>query len=178
MNNKKIGIDVVDRRFKFLDTFALRVPGTYNHSIQLASFKKLDRGHFRYYNAELTDLNYSKVSRILLPRERYVVDIFRMMTRVRSEECLKFLEKNRAILIGAQGISLAWQESGNMFLFSGRKVSFDQAHALWVDPIGHHRVPFIDCCLGGGWRFSLGRFEDVWSEGDCLLCFRKRENKF
>lgn len=160
-----------DDRFELLNSFELTVPKGYTHATQLATFARFtkDSEMFCSYNKVITDENYAKTNQ-LVPGKTYRVKIFRIQERVTSKDCLNFLSSQRAILVGAQGISLARQLKKNEFPVDKWTVSFDEKDALWEDADGYHWVPFVSRYSGGGWDFDLGHFENDWHDGDCLFC--------
>ena len=160
----------VDLRFAPLTTFQFTVPKDYNHPTQLASFAKENRKKFYFYNDNITDRNFAKVTNKLVPGKTYEAKIFKITKRVTSEDCLAFLKTQNAILVGAQGISVVWQQAKEQFPKGKWTVSFDEKDAFWHDAHGSHRVPRVGRDVDGDWSFSLGGFEDDWRGGDCLLC--------
>jgi len=84
---------------------------------------------------------------------------------------MTFLASQRAILVGAQGLSLARQLKKKEFPVGKWTVSFDEKDSLWTDADGHHRVPSMDRNSGGDWDFRLSYFEYGWGGDFCLLCF-------
>ena len=160
---------VTDDRFTLLKPFSLTVPKEYDHSSQLTSFAKANRQGFVYYNSDITDSNFVRASQRLVPGKTYSVKIFQINKTVSSKDCLGFLRKHKAILVGAQGISLVWEQVKDKFLVSRWIVSFDKKDALWKDPNGDHRVPFVYRCSDGDWEFGLGGFKYNWRDDHCLL---------
>ncbi len=161
----------LDDRLALLNSFELTVPKGYNHGTQLATFAKYAKDEkFRYLNGEINDANYVKATNKLVPGKTYGVKIFQIKTRVTSEDNLAFLASQRAILVGAQGISLARQLKKNEFPVGKFTVSFDEKDALWEDSDGSHRVPGFYRLSGGDWEFSLGGFEYDWYDVHCLFC--------
>jgi len=159
-----------DERFKLVSTFKLTVPKSYNHATQLTSFSKEKRKKFSHYNDALTDENFAKATNKLVPGKTYTAKIFQLTTRMSSKDCVTFLKTQKAILVGAQGISFVWQEKKDEFPVGKWTVSFDEKDALFVDTDGYPRVPFVVRRSGGGWDFLLGDFEFGWSVVNCLLC--------
>lgn len=164
-------IITIDPRFVLSTTFQVTVPNDYGHSTQLASFSKENREKFYHYNDAITDKNFAKATQKLAPGKTYTVKIFQITRRVSSENCLAFLRTQKAILIGVQGISLAWQHARDKFPVGKWTVSFDEREALWEDAVGSHRVPYVDRNSGGARSFDLGHFEHDWHGDHCLLCF-------
>lgn len=160
-----------DERFKLVNTFKLTVPTSYDHATQLTSFSKENYKKFSYYNDALTDENFAKITNKLIPGKTYAAKIFQLTTKMSSEDCVVFLKTQKAILVGAQGISLVWQEKKNEFLVGKWIVSFDEKDTLFVDADDYPRVPGMNRDSDGGWHFYLGNFEDDWSTAACLLCF-------
>ena len=165
------GVNVVVSRFSLLSSLQFTVPKDYNHPTQLASFAKENRKKFYFYNDNITDRNFAKVTNKLVPGKTYEAKIFKITKRVTSEDCLAFLKKTqKAIFVGAQGISVVWQQAKEQFPKGKWTVSFDEKDAFWQDADGRRRVPFVGRGVGGAWDFDLGRFEGDWDDGDCLLC--------
>ena len=160
----------VDLRFAPLTTFQFTVPKDYNHPTQLASFAKENRKKFYFYNDNITDRNFAKVTNKLVPGKTYEAKIFKITKRVTSEDCLAFLKKTqKAIFVGAQGISVVWQQAKEQFPKEWT-VSFDEKDTFGQDIFSDHRVPYVSRRVDGGWRFGLGSFECNWHAGYCLLC--------
>ncbi|MEK7097904.1 MAG: hypothetical protein AAB906_03590, partial [Patescibacteria group bacterium] len=129
-----------DDRFGLVTAFKLTVPKGYSHDTQLAifaSFAKNKSEKFYYYNDNITDENFAKVTQKLVPGKTYGVKIFQIKSYVTSEDCLAFLASQRAILVGAQGLSLVRQLKKDQFPTIGKwTVSFDEKDALWADGDG------------------------------------------
>ena len=163
------GVNVVVSRFSLLSSLQFTVPKDYNHPTQLASFAKENRKKFYFYNDNITDRNFAKVTNKLVPGKTYEAKIFKITKRVTSEDCLAFLKTQNAILVGAQGISVVWQQAKEQFPKEWT-VSFDEKDTFGQDIFSDHRVPYVSRRVDGGWRFGLGSFECNWQAGYCLLC--------
>lgn len=166
------GVNIADPHFALLNTFQFTVPENYDHATQLASFAKENREKFYFYNDDITDTNFAKATNKLTPGKTYEAKIFGITKQVASEDCLAFLKTQKAILVGAQGISVVWQQAKENFPKGKYTVSFDEKNALWRDAFGYYGVPYMYRCLDGGWVFSLGYFEDGWRGDYCVLCVR------
>jgi hypothetical protein len=154
-----------DDRFGLQTWFEITVPKGYNHDTQLATFASYaEKEKFDFYNEAITDKNFNKATQRLIPGKTYLVKIFGIKQRVPSDDCLAFLTAQRAILVGAQGLSLVRQLKKDRFPVDKCTVSFDKKNTLWRDAAGHHRVPF------SGWNFDLGYFQGDWNSDYCLLC--------
>ena len=164
------GVNVVVSRFSLLSSLQFTVPEGYNHSTQLASFSKENRKKFYSYNDNITDENFAKTTNKLVPGKTYEAKIFGITKWVTSEDCLAFLKTQNAILVGAQGISVVWQQAKENLPKGKYTLSFDEKNALWQDALGLRRVPYVGRGVGGDWHFVLGRFEGGWDDGSCLLC--------
>lgn len=153
--------------------FEFTVPADYKHDSQLDTFakktKKLKTTY--YFNDALTSANFAKATNKLEPGKTYKVKIFPILATVTSEDCMTFLGKQNAILVGGQGITLLHDQKADEFPVGKYTVSFDQKDALWTDSDGNHRVPYVLRRSDGGWRFRLGYFGDAWVSDGCLLCF-------
>lgn len=163
-----------DDRFELLNSFELTVPQKYTHGTQLATFAAFAKNKsekFYFYNDSITDANYAKATQKLVPGKTYGVKIFGIKQRVTSEDCLAFLATQRAILVGAQGVSLTRQLKREQFPVEKWTVSFDEKDALWEDADGDHGVPLVDRDSDGDWSFDLGYFGRDWNDAHCLVCF-------
>lgn len=166
---------MIDQRFgPAIKEFEFTVPANYKHDSQLDTFakktKKLSTTH--YFNNALTSSNFAKATNKLEPGKTYKVKIFPILSQVSSEDCMTFLEKQNAILVGGQGITLLQDHKAGKFPVGKYTVSFDQKDALWIDSDGYHRVPSVHRSSDSARKFSLGYFENDWSDDDyCLLCF-------
>ncbi len=165
-------------KFSFLTEFAITVPKDYDHNTQLTSFAEANEEKFHYYNDGLTDKNFAKVGRQLVPGKTYLVKIWSINNnqRTTSKENLKLLEDNQVFSYGAQGASIVWQEAKDK-LPKGKQCNFfDEKDNLWEDADGYHRVPYLVCYSDGGFRFDLGYFQyqnvyfqNVWYAGHCIV---------
>jgi hypothetical protein len=159
-------------KFQLLKTVEIVVPENYDHDTRLDSFHREHGGEFYYYNDAVTDANYSgKATTRLVPGRKLRVKIFQIKTQVSSDECMAFLLSQKAILTGAHGASLVWEQKKEDLLINRWSISFDEKDALWQDSDGDHGVPGVDRDSGGDFEFFLGYFENPWDERFCLLCF-------
>jgi len=161
----------VDDRFELVNTFSIVDPQGYDPATRLDSFSKEHRKEFYYYNDAITDKNYAKATTKLEPGRKFKVKVFQIKERVTSEDCMAHLRSQKAVLVGAQGASLAYEQSKDQLPVSRWSVSFDEKDSLWTDADGDHRVPDLDRDSDGVFEFNLGVFEIDWNGDYCLLCF-------
>ncbi len=152
--------------------FEFTVPADYAHDTQLDTFGKLTKKipTTRYFNDTLTSKNFAKATTRLIPDKTYRVRVFPILQLITSDGCMTFLKKQNAILVGGQGITLLQQSMPDEFLVDKWIVSFDEKDALWKDPGGHRRVPYVGHRSNGDWGFRLGCFEYIWWSDYYLLC--------
>lgn len=162
---------IADKRFELLKTFEITVPANYNHGKRLDSFAKENKKKFYYYNDDITDKNFSKATTKLEPNKVLTVKVFGIKATVTSQNCMDFLKTQDAILTGAQGASLVWEQKKDELPVDKWSVSFDEKDALWEDSGGDHRVPGVRRYSDGDFEFGLGCFEGDWGSDYCLLCF-------
>lgn len=168
---------MVDQRFgPAVKDFEFTVPVDYKHDTQLDTFakktKKLKTTHS--FNDDLSDKNFAKATNKLEPGKKYRVRIFPVLERVTSEDCMTFLKKLGAVLVGGQGVTLLQDTKADEFPVDnvGKwTVSFDEKDALWEDSDGNHRAPCVYRDYYRNWEFGLGYFEGDGNDGHCLLCF-------
>lgn len=164
-------LSIPDKRFELINTFELIVPVDYKHEGRLDSFRKEHKKEFYYYNDDITDKNFAKATTKLEPGRKFKVKVFQIKNTVTSTACMDLLKSQNAVLVGAQGASLAYELKKDQLPKGKWSVSFDEKEALWKDASGHHRVPLVGATSDGDFRFNLGNFEYVWVDGHCLLCF-------
>jgi len=164
---------MVDQRFgPAVKEFEFTVPSDYKHDTQLDTFAKKTKKLKTtcYFNDALTSANFAKATNKLEPGKTYKVKIFPILERVTSEDCMTFLKKQGAILVGGQGITLLQANKPDEFPIGKWTVSFDEKDALWEDSDGHHGVPNVYRRSDGDWYFYLGNFGFGWLDDHCLLC--------
>lgn len=169
-----------DDRFQFLKSFEVTVPEGYDHATRLDTFHathQSDKEEFYFYNDAITDANFAaKATTKLVAGRKFTVKVFGITERVSSEDCLAKLRSEKAILVGAQGASLTYEQKKDELPKGKWSVSFDEKKALWRDPGGDHRVPHLYAFSGGDFDFGLVHFEDDWSSDYVLLCFCDKES--
>ena len=164
-------LKLADPRFKLLNTFSITVPDWYDHATRLDAFRARYEKEFYSFNSNITDKNFSKATITLVPGQRFTVKVFQITERVSSKDCLDHLRSENAKLLGAQGVSLAYEQGKEQLPVGRWAVSFDEREALWEDADGDHRVPYVYRFSDGGFEFRLGIFEDYWDDCHCLLSF-------
>ncbi len=156
-----------------LKTFPLTVPKNYNHATQLST---LNREEFFYFDQAVTDENFKNVTNRLIPGKTYTVKIIDIGGRVTSEECLDVYKQHKAILTGAQGLSLVYKLEKKKFPKRMFTISFDTKESLYEGTNGDRGVVSYVCCTSlenyTFGKFSLGYFNDVdWDAHGCFLLF-------
>lgn len=162
--------------FKLLETYEITVPEDYDHNTQLESFRKEYLRVFDVCEKQISDKNLAKVTDKLGPGKKYKVEIFRTISAVYPEDELAFLKKKKALLVGAQGLSLFWQLKKNelsVLLRPGMEIiSVDERDALirLGDDVGQ---PSISHEPNGEWFFYIADDDWSWAEGICIVCFHE-----
>jgi hypothetical protein len=166
---------IVDKRFgAALVEFDLTVPTDYDHNTCIDKFGKRvkkEKTTYYYYNDAFTSKNFANATNKLEPGKTYKVKIFPILSTVTSGDCMNFLGKQEAILVGGQGETLVYDLHRDKLPKGKYTVSFDKKDALWTDSDGYHRVPFVIAYSDGDFLFDLGGFEGDWGAEGCLLCF-------
>ena len=165
----KSGVMLEDR-FELVNTFGIVVPKGYDHKKRLDSFREEHRKAFHYYDDDINDQNFGHATTKLVPGQKLQVNVFQIKKTVTSEECLEYLRSQKAILVGAHGISLAWEQKKERMPLRQELLSFDKKKVLRKGPYGQRGVPYMEFAPAGYLDFRLGCFESNWSSGYCL-CF-------
>lgn len=158
-------------RFQLLNSFPIVVPDEYVHATRLRIFKERYKSEFCFYHEELTDENFAKVTTQLVSGQKFTVKVFQINRAVTSEDCLAHMRSQKAVLVGAHGVSLAYEQGKEQLPTNRWSVSLDEKDALWKDSGGYRRVPYVYRDSDGFFRFILGYFELDWLDYFCLLCF-------
>lgn len=169
--------NVLDERFGIaIKDFEFTVPFSYDHETQLDTFalKTKNLPTTRYFSGELISANFKNTTSMLVPGKTYRVRIFPVLEKVGSDDCVTFLRKQEAFLVGGQGITLLADKNGNEFPVGKWTVSFDEKDALWEDSEGNHMFPNVGRHTDGGMLFCLGSFERGLHGDYCLLCFSEK----
>ena len=159
-------------KFYFVKEIKVTIPKDYDHSTRLNSFDKKNRKKFYGYNDLITDENFARVTTQLVPGKTYTVKIFGITSGevVTSDECLTKYREEKALLVGAQGASVVWEQQREELPKGKWYASFDEKGNLPVAG-GYHRVPYVFAHSYGDFYFDLGGFEVDWDDVDYLLCF-------
>ncbi len=163
---------VLDKRFGIMKEFDLIIPHNYTHITRLTDFKGRFEKEFYLYNNDITDENFKNPSSILQPDKKLKIKLVRLCAMhqpVTSEDCIRVLKNQRALLTGAQGISLLYEISKDQLPKGKWYVSFDEKERLWGD--GFHKVPYLYPYLDNAWKFDLGSFERDWYDDLVLVAF-------
>ncbi|MBI4709449.1 MAG: hypothetical protein HY764_04585 [Candidatus Portnoybacteria bacterium] len=165
-----------DRLFFLVAAFIFRVPNRYEHETQLASFYEENQGKFVFYDGRITDTNYARVTQKFVRGKNYEVKIYgiRPAVVVLSSDCLDFMESQGAILVGAQGISLIWEQMRKKIPTGKRIISFDKKEASYnnmLPTVYHYSPPRSD-----EWNFDLAHFQCRWNSDNCFFCVSEMNN--
>jgi hypothetical protein len=163
--------DLPDARFEMLNSFEIEVPEGYDHATRLDAFALEHRNEFFFYNDAITDQNFGSPTIRLEPGRKLKVTVFEIKKTVSSEDCFAFLKGQEALLVGAQGASLVYEQKKEKLPVGKWSLSFDEKDRLWIDSDGRHRVPRVCRCSDGDYQFGLGYYGRDWPSGRCLLCF-------
>lgn len=173
--DKLIGVEniLVDAHFILREEFKFTVPEDYNHGTQLAEFMQKNGEEFNlYHKPGLTDKNFNNPTHRLCPKKNYLVKLFSVLKEgLTFEDNLRFLKSHKALLVGAQGLSLLYQLRKDKFSAGTSVVSFDEKSRLWKDDGLNRRIPLIERRFDGSLDFIFRSSEETLRENDCLLCF-------
>ncbi len=174
---KKGGIvgKVAHIQFVLLKKLKFNVPKLYDHDHQLDSFFKNNLQKFDYFNINVTDENYKKVTHKLVSGKTYTVKFFAVTQPTKLSECLNFLKSQNALLAGAQGVTLFWKH-GKRYFPTGYTVSLDEIKSLWYDESDKlYKAVGIHCAPGTRWGLQLF-FSEYNLKNCCLICFSEESD--
>jgi hypothetical protein len=148
------------------------VPHDYIHDTQIDIFvKKIEKEKTAYYyDSDFTSENFINASTKLTPGKMYKVKIFPILANVRSEDCITFLHKQKAVFVGAQGLTLVCEQANEKLPKDTYIVSFDEKNALWQS-FKDYRVPRVRVGSSGVFGVRLGFFSRELNSMSALMCF-------
>lgn len=156
--------------FEFLMEFDVVVPNGFRHETCLGGFAKDHRKEFYYFNPAVTDANFAKATTNLTPGRKFKVKAFGVRKEASSEQCIEKVHQEKGVLVGAQGLTLAYLQGKGKLPKGKYYLSFDEKEALpYLD--GSHRVPYVGAHSDGAFRFSLHYWGCSWDAIVCLLVF-------
>jgi hypothetical protein len=154
--------------------FEITVPVDYNHKTYIdTSAKKAKKEKTTYgYNDNLNSKNFANASVQLEPGKTYKVKIFpTLVFSISSDDCIAFLKKQQAILVGGQGLMLVYDQTKDKLPKGTWTTSLDEKPTLWKDSDGKYCLPAVHARTDGAFKFDLDSYDNVWDAYNCLLCF-------
>lgn len=168
-------VEVEDERFRLLGGFPVAVPAEYRHVNCLAAFRKAS-GESLCFHPDFNDQSCCRATAVLIPGLRFWAEVFQVVKRVTMEDCLDFLCLQNAVLVGAQGLSLAYEQGRSLLPIGRRVFSFDQEEALpFASGFGwsQRSLPFLCRYSAKGDEAGLIASDDRHHFlSDCLLVFQ------
>ncbi|MFA5358588.1 MAG: hypothetical protein WC310_02060 [Patescibacteria group bacterium] len=121
--------------FELVTDFGLIVvPDNYNHATQLASFRSKYPELFGNRSQNMVDSRFALVSHVLRPGEKFWVLGFKnlkaYLSPTTNEQRLAFIKSQEGFLVGAQGLTLVWEQRSQLFLPRQHYASLDVKKAL------------------------------------------------
>lgn len=161
--------------FRLVDSFDIVVPKGYDHSIRLDTFRQEHEEEFYFYNQAITDKNFARATVKLVLGQKLKVKVFQSTKRVIADDCLRFLRGEKSLFVGAQGMSLIYEQGKDRLLKDRYAyISFDEKDALH-DSDSNLPVLYININETPSFAFDLWHFNGAWnSDFGCIvyiLCF-------
>ena len=174
-------------------SFEFTVPDDYKHEEQLSRFSSLFAKDHKCYNNNrkefLTDVDFCRATKRLKPGKKYGAKIFKINAKTISfEDCLIFLQKQKAIFVGAQGLSLIFQLKNDVLPRGIKIASLDKKEALYTRNRRRriksrmYYFPLIDFVADEeetyefGWGFDMAFCGNFFNKGYGLLCVQELED--
>lgn len=166
-------------KFVLLADFGMITVGGYSHGTRLALFRKKYETQFCCYDKDIEEKNLRNPSRLLRSGDTLHVRAFKQsfFGTTTFEERVAFLKSQKAMFVGAEGVSLLWEEKRHQLPKGYGYGSFDEKDRLWTDNAGYHRVPVVRCNKdkNESFDFMLGYAEMAWFCDSIILCFCEAE---
>lgn len=173
VGTRTIGVGV---KFRLLVELGdIRVLSYYVHERQMARFLGMyGKNMYSYHNA-ITDANFPNPSHVLKPGDKLQVSAFALSVgyMATSEECLDFLAiQQKAVLVGAQGLSLVFERKRHQLPRGYLYASFDHKERLWKRTSGGPKVPDLGVYEDGGFDIGFAPWGGGWGWQNAILCFK------
>lgn len=164
-----------DKRLKYLGAFDLLVPKGYIAQAHLGSFRKKHRKDFYNYNSSLTDEIFGQTAARLIRGRKLRVKMYEVLETLSSKDCLNFLESQKALLVGAHGLSLVYEYAEVSLPNKCWSISYAAEEPMWEDSEKdkRSRIPRLHTDRDVGYSFELAYFERPIGNDCCLLCFNE-----
>lgn len=122
----------------------ITAPVDYVHGKCVSMFLDRNRGKLTY-NVSITDDNFPNPSRILVPGDKFRVDLLTQTTerQTTSEWRMKLLSERNAVCLGLQGLCLVYDQCWSNVPTNTVCVSFDQSDRLFKNSNGECMVPLL-----------------------------------
>jgi len=163
-------------KFEHLCNFEVLVPHDYMHHTCLDSFLTQCGSKLYFINKNFDDASYVQATNHFIPGLRFCVKVFGIAKgeMVGPVECLEKIRVEGGVLVGAQGIALAYQQGCQSLPLRSWCVSFDEEKALWSAP-GYSALPVLYVHSREGEKveakIDLASFETMWYGTSCILVF-------
>jgi hypothetical protein len=159
----------LDNRFEFITSFEVEVPVDYVQGTRMSTFGEAHEKGFACYDPNLIDANFAKTAP-LIPGQKFLVKVFQIKGKPSSEDCLVQLRRLKARLVGAQGLTVVYEQAREKLPVNRRYLSFDEEKNLpLID--GYHGVPRVNRYSSGVCEFDLRRWGVGWDDYCLLLAF-------
>lgn len=160
--------------FSLIKTLNIEASPEYDKGKVLKEFAQANSKTFKYYETDISDGNYSRVSRVILPGEKFKVEFYRITKEsVTYDECMAFLNSKKAALLGAQGLVLLFDQNKDKLPNYNMLLSFDVKESLWEDTGFVPRIPYLKRNKDV-YEFDLEFTVHEFSKDEYLVCFVKQ----
>jgi hypothetical protein len=167
ITDNRIGLPLVE--------FELTVPSDYDHDKQIDQSRKKAKKErtTHYYNDALISKNFANATNKLEAGKAYKVKLFPfpILSNISSDDCMAFLRKQNAVLVGGQGSTLLYDLHKDKLPKGKWSISFDAQDALWQDAEGYCRIPCLHARTNGDFEFFLYPWDGDWNSDSVLVCF-------
>lgn len=138
-------------------TWSFTVPMDYDHKTWIDTFvsreKKIESEIF--IHDSFVSKSFSKERDVFKKGKSYTVKFFPMTSKASGKDCVDFLKKKHAILVGAHGLTLMYYlTKDSMPMVYSEIISFDSKKRLWQVG-GEYAVPTVYTHDFHSWKFNF-----------------------
>jgi hypothetical protein len=152
----------------------LTVPLDYNHDTQIDEYYKNYKNDYDQGWTKMQSKDYAKASNKLVPGKKYRIAFYPVIFPYKSysRESLAFLNKQNALLVNAQGLTLVCQQAKEIIPKDVVIYSLDKEESLLRGTLDYE-IPTVAYRSGDNLLFLASRSFSFGGQekGDYLLCF-------
>ena len=151
------------------DLGIIETPKDYVHKECLNLFMKKNQKKFNFFDNRITDEKFPNPTKILKPGEKFYVQAFRSVKfgTTSCSECITFINIQKAVYLGARGISLVFEQKRNLLEIGYSYHSLEENKEI-LSSDSYAKLPCL-CYYSNGFSFYLSNLDGNFSSMEFLV---------